>query len=57
MGLGADIEKISKLQNGFNVLIVDDINTTGSTLQEILRQISILNPNCNIYIYTLIGKS
>lgn len=52
----SDIEKISKLQNGFNVLIVDDINTTGSTLQEILRQISILNPNCNIYIYTLIGK-
>lgn len=48
-------EKISKLQ-GANILIVDDINTSGSTLDEILRILGKLNHSCNIYIYTLIGN-
>lgn len=39
-----------------NILIVDDINTSGATLQEILRIINDINTDCNIYIYTLIGK-
>ena len=39
-----------------NILIVDDINTTGSTLKEILRIINVLNPSSSIFIYTLIGK-
>ena len=51
----ADIEKFSRLQ-GANILVVDDINTTGSTLQEILRILSKLNHECNIFVYTLIGK-
>lgn len=50
-----DIEKLSKLQ-GPNILVVDDINTTGSTLNEILRKIGQINKNCNIYIFTLIGR-
>lgn len=52
----SDLEKIQKLQHGTNILVVDDINTSGSTLYEIIRQINELNPNCNIYVYTLIGK-
>ncbi len=50
-----DFEKFSKLQ-GSNILIIDDINTTGSTLNEILRKLGEINNNCNFYIYTLIGK-
>lgn len=50
-----DIEKFSRLQ-GDNILVVDDINTTGSTLNEILRKLGELNNNSNFYVYTLIGK-
>ena len=38
------------------ILIVDDINTSGSTLTEILRIIKAINNQCEIYIFTLIGK-
>jgi len=48
-------EKFSKLQ-GSNILVVDDINTTGSTLHEILRKLGKINNDSNIYVYTLIGK-
>lgn len=50
-----ELLKFSRMQ-GANILVVDDINTTGSTLQEILRKLGKVNHDCNIYIYTLIGK-
>ena len=50
-----DIEQFSKLK-GSNILVIDDINTTGSTLEEILRKLNRVNDSCNIFIYTLIGK-
>lgn len=50
-----DIEKFAKLQ-GSNILVVDDINTTGSTMHEILRILGKINNNANIFVYTLIGK-
>lgn len=39
-----------------NVLIVDDIATSGSTINEILRTLRILNENNNITIFSLIGR-
>ena len=51
-----DIDKISSLKEGSNILIVDDINTSGSTIKEIIRKLNKLNSKCNIFIYTLIGK-
>lgn len=50
-----DIARFGRLK-GSNVLVVDDINTTGSTLHEILRKLGKINHNCNIYVYTLIGR-
>lgn len=48
-------ELISQINSG-NILIVDDVNTSGSTLREIIRIIREINKDCNIFIYTLIGK-
>lgn len=42
---------------GNKILIVDDMNTSGSTLEEIVRILGTVNNNCEIYIYTLIGSN
>lgn len=42
--------------NSGKILIIDDINTSGSTLREIVRIIRSLSPDVDIYIFTLIGK-
>lgn len=39
-----------------NILIIDDINTSGSTINEIIRIIKKVNPSIKIFIFTLIGK-
>lgn len=39
-----------------NVLIVDDVTTSGSTLNEILRTLRILNEDNQITIFSLIGR-
>lgn len=49
-------ELLRQIQKG-SILLIDDINTSGSTLNEILRIIRSVNPSCTIYIFTLIGKS
>lgn len=43
------------LESG-NVLIVDDINTSFSTIHEMIRLVNEVNPNVDIYVFTLIGK-
>ena len=50
-----DILKFSRLK-GSKILIVDDINTSGSTLNEILRVLRKINNECEIFIFTLIGN-
>lgn len=39
-----------------NILIVDDITTSGSTLNEILRSLRLLNEDNNITIFSLLGR-
>lgn len=39
-----------------NILIVDDITTSGSTLNEVLRTLRILNEDNEITIFSLIGR-
>ena len=39
-----------------NVLIIDDVTTSGSTINEILRALRILNEDNNITIFSLIGR-
>ena len=38
------------------ILLFDDINTTGSTLREMIRKLHKYNPNLKFDIYTVIGK-
>ena len=39
-----------------NVLIIDDVTTSGSTLNEVLRTLRILNEDNEITIFNLIGR-
>lgn len=39
------------------ILIVDDISTSGATITELLKIINTLNSNCEIFIFTLFGKT
>lgn len=51
-----DTERFIKSVGEGKILVVDDINTSGSTLTEILRIIRKINNRCDVYIFTLIGK-
>ena len=39
-----------------NVLLIDDVTTSGSTLNEMLRTLRILNEDNNIAVFSLIGR-
>ncbi len=51
----ADEELCSKIRQQ-NVLVLDDVATSGSTLNEVLRALRILNEDNNIAIFSLIGR-
>lgn len=53
---GTFSNKLSALVNAKRILLIDDINTSGSTLRELLRIIRNINISAQIFVYTLIGK-
>lgn len=50
-----DEELCHRLRNN-NILIVDDVTTSGSTLNEILRALRILNEDNKITVFSLLGR-
>lgn len=49
------LESYARVQ-GRNILVIDDINTSGATLDEILRILNKVNHGSNIFVFTLIGN-
>lgn len=49
-------EKLCACIRQQNVLVIDDVTTSGSTLNEILRTLRILNEDNEITIFSLIGR-
>ena len=50
-----DMLRFCKIENK-KILLLDDINTTGSTIDEMLSYINSLNDTNEIFIFTIIGK-
>ena len=49
-------EELCSMIRNQNILIIDDVTTSGSTLNEILRTLRILNEDNEITIFSLIGR-
>ena len=49
-------EELSSMIRQKNVLVIDDVTTSGSKLNEILRTLRILNEDYDITIFSLIGR-
>ena len=49
-------EKFVQAIKARNILIVDDITTSGSTLNEVLRALRILNEDNKITLFSLVGR-
>ncbi len=47
---------LSEFIRNHNVLLIDDVTTSDSTLNEVLRTLRILNEDNNITIFSLIGR-
>lgn len=52
----AEDEKLCASIRSQNILIIDDVTTSGSTLNEMLRTLRILNEDNNITVFSLIGR-
>ena len=54
--MDAESERLCASIRDQNVLIIDDVTTSGSTLNEMLRTLRILNEDNNIVVFSLIGR-
>lgn len=52
----ASDEKLAAAIHNNNVLVVDDIATSGSTLNEVMRALRVMNEDNKITIFSLIGR-
>ncbi len=50
-----DLKKLQSLHSE-NILVIDDIATSGSTVNEIVRILRSIDNKSNIYVFTLIGR-
>ena len=50
-------EELASMIHQQNVLVIDDVTTSGSTLNEVLRTLRILNEDNEITIFSLIGRN
>ena len=50
-------EELCSMIRQQNVLVIDDVTTSGSTLNEVLRTLRILNEDNEITIFSLIGRN
>ena len=50
-------EELSSMIRQQNVLVIDDVTTSGSTLNEVLRTLRVLNEDNEITIFSLIGRN
>ena len=55
IGKKSDKELCATIRNQ-NILVMDDVTTSGSTLNEILRTLRILNEDNEITVFSLIGR-
>ena len=49
-------EELASMIRQQNVLVIDDVTTSGSTLNEVLRTLRNLNEDNDITIFSLIGR-
>jgi predicted amidophosphoribosyltransferase len=49
-------EELCSMIRQQNVLVIDDVTTSGSTLNEVLRTLRILNENKEITIFSLVDR-
>lgn len=49
-------KNVSAIATSDVILVVDDFGTTGTTIRELIRNIREINDDCEIYIFTLMGK-
>jgi Predicted amidophosphoribosyltransferases len=54
--MDAESERLCASIRDQNVLLIDDVTTSGSTLNEMLRTLRILNEDNNIVVFSLIGR-
>lgn len=50
-------EELASMIRQQNVLVIDDVTTSGSTLNKVLRTLRILNEDNEITIFSLIGRN